>query len=235
MGAARSAFIFAAYLIAQLLVGGAAGLVLAVAGATDLADDPAVLVLLGAAGLAAGAVAVWQLTLQTFDDRPRAEALKAVGLNPVARGQIGRGVLLGLGISLVSAVIFSRWLPPGEEVMGPLAEAATTPGWHRWVWTALVLLLAPAIEEFVFRGVLLTGMASAWGQRSAGIVVTVIFTLLHLSEAHAYLPALLPIFVIGWVTYRLRFSTGSILPGLAVHMSYNGLLVYLVLNQTGSI
>lgn len=235
MGAARSAFIFAAYLIAQLVVGGVAGVALSFAGAADSAEDPAVLVLLGTAGILASALVVWKLTLQTFDDLPTSGALKAVGLNPVSGGQIGRGVVSGFGISLVSAVVFSLVVsPPSDDVMGPLAEAATTPGWHRWIWVALVLFLAPAVEEFVFRGVMLTGMAAAWGQRAAGVVVTLTFTLLHLREAYAYLPALVPIFLVGWVTYRLRFKTGSILPGLAVHMSYNGLLVYLVFFSTGS-
>lgn len=236
MGAARSAFIFAAYLIAQLVVGGLAGLALTLGGATERADDPVLLVLLGAAGLLASAVVVWKLTLQTFDDRSGFDAFKAVGVNRVAAGQLGWGLLLGVGISFVSAVVLSQLVePPSDELMGPLAEAAIRPGWHRWVWVALVLLLAPAVEEFVFRGVMLTGMAAAWGQRAAGIVVTLTFTLLHLREAYAYLPALLPIFLVGWVAYRLRFKTGSILPGLAVHMSYNGLLVYLVIFQAGGV
>lgn len=232
MGAARSGFIFASYLIAQLVVGGLAGLALGLTGAIDDAQDPALLVSLGAAGILASALVVWKLTLQTFDDRSTVEALKAVGVTPVSPGRIAAGVALGVGISLLSAVVLSLVVtPPTDEVMGPLAEAAATPGWHRWVWTSLVFLLAPAVEEFVFRGVMLTGMAAAWGQRAAGVVVTLTFTLLHLREVYSFLPALLPIFLIGWVTYRLRFKTGSILPGLAVHMSYNGLLVVLVFSQ----
>lgn len=195
-------------------------------------DDPGLLILVGAAGLALSALVVWRLTASTFERTPRREGLAAVGLVPVRAGLLGRGVALGIGISALSAAVLSLFVSPvDEDVVGPLSEAAMQPGWHRWLWVLLVLLLGPALEEFVFRGVMLAGLAGAWGPKVAGTVVTVTFTALHLQETYEYLPALLPILLVGYVTYRLRFRTGSILPGLAVHMSYNGVLVVMFLLQ----
>lgn len=206
-----------------------AGVALTVAGSPGAVDEPATLIVLGAAGIAASAVVVWILTHQTLGRSP-AETLRAVGVVRVPSGQIVRMIPLGAAISLVSALVVAPLItPPPEDVIGPLAEAAAMPGWPRWVWVALVLVLAPGLEEFLFRGVMLTGMSSSWGQRAAGIVVTLTFTALHLREAYGFLPALLPIALIGWVTYLLRYRTGSILPGLAVHVGYNGALVYLFL------
>jgi membrane protease YdiL (CAAX protease family) len=95
--------------------------------------------------------------------------------------------------------------------------------------TALVLLvmsvlMAPLLEETIFRGLLYPVLARAWGI-AWGIVVTgILFGLMHSqqlggSKAHVALLILVGI-TLTWV----RAGTRSVLASFLVHISYNGFL-----------
>ena len=78
-------------------------------------------------------------------------------------------------------------------------------------------LLAPLVEELVFRGAVLRSLLGSLGNRWAAITLSaVIFAAVHLNPVqmpHAFLVGLL----LGWMYSR----TGSILPGVAVHWVNN--------------
>ena len=78
-------------------------------------------------------------------------------------------------------------------------------------------LLAPLVEEVVFRGAILRTLLRAFGNHWAAITVSaLLFAVVHLNPAqmpHAFLMGLL----LGWMYYR----TGSILPAVAVHWVNN--------------
>jgi hypothetical protein len=95
--------------------------------------------------------------------------------------------------------------------------------------TAMVLLvmsvlMAPLLEETIFRGLLYPVLARAWGI-AWGIVVTgILFGLMHSqqlggSKAHVALLILVGI-TLTWV----RAGTRSVLASFLVHISYNGFL-----------
>ena len=78
-------------------------------------------------------------------------------------------------------------------------------------------LLAPLVEEVVFRGAILRTLLRAFGSHWAAITVSaLLFAVVHLNPAqmpHAFLMGLL----LGWMYYR----TGSILPGVVLHWVNN--------------
>jgi membrane protease YdiL (CAAX protease family) len=109
-----------------------------------------------------------------------------------------------------------------------------------------VVIAAPLVEEFVFRGILLsflqrifnrnwpfetlifcnntvlpTGIASpSLGSRYGAIVVTsVLFAGLHVGQGAAYIPLFFLALALGYVTQK----TGSILPAIIIHVSLNSL------------
>lgn len=78
-------------------------------------------------------------------------------------------------------------------------------------------LLAPLVEELVFRGAILRALLGVFSRHWVAIAVSAaIFAIVHLNPAqmpHAFLMGLL----LGWMYYR----TGSILPGVALHWVNN--------------
>ena len=91
-------------------------------------------------------------------------------------------------------------------------------------------LLAPFVEELVFRGAILRVLLGSFSRHWAAIAVSaVIFALVHANPVqmpHALLVGLL----LGWTYYR----TGSILPGVAIHWVNNtaAYVIYMLMPQT---
>lgn len=120
-------------------------------------------------------------------------------------------------VAAIGVVIPSVWL---QEQMPALPDTAgetlqkiiSTPGGY-----FVIALLAPVVEEVVFRGAilrkLLSGMRSKWG---AICFTAALFALIHANPAqmpHAFLMGLL----MGWLYMR----TGSIVPGMVFHWANN--------------
>jgi membrane protease YdiL (CAAX protease family) len=108
---------------------------------------------------------------------------------------------------------------------GPLASMAQSSSARQWLWAAFAVICAPAVEEILFRGVLLTALQRAWGTLCAGVVVSLIFVALHAGEAAGYPPALLAIGGVGVLTLVLRLRTGTIGPAISAHAGYNIVIV----------
>jgi membrane protease YdiL (CAAX protease family) len=90
------------------------------------------------------------------------------------------------------------------------------------------LVLAPPIEEFVFRGVLLGGLSNKLGIRTAGIIVTLVFVLVHASETLGYWPAWVGVALLASAALLVRLRTRSLMPAIGVHAGYNLCLVITV-------
>lgn len=154
----------------------------------------------------AGVVPAW-LTAT----RPAELALPALG-----------GILLGAAYLWGAPAVY-----PFDAAMspGPLASMAESSLSRQWLWASFALLCAPAIEEILFRGVLLTALERAWGTVSAAVVVTSTFVLLHAGEAAQYPPALIAIACVGILTLALRLRSGKIAPAVSAHAGYNFVIV----------
>ncbi len=138
----------------------------------------------------------------------------------------GRATLLFLLAGVALSSLFCVVAPhlaavPSPETMGPLAQMAASPGVERNVWFVLALLIAPLAEEYVFRGVLASGLRARLGAAATIAIVTVVFTLMHVTEALSYWPAFLSIAALGVVAGIARERTGSLGPAVAAHFGYN--------------
>jgi uncharacterized protein len=94
---------------------------------------------------------------------------------------------------------------------------------HQWVVLAIAIvglvLVAPAAEELVFRGL---GFASLG--RFALPVTTILFAL-----AHGLPVLLIPVGIAGLALGLLRQRSGSVIPGMGVHMTLNALALGIAL------
>ena len=143
---------------------------------------------------------------------------------PVAATLALRRVPLGLAAKLVVAVVVG--LTVLDLITDPLLHAGqkqgiapthSPHGEHQWITLGLALValvvIAPLAEELMFRGLCFATMGRYALPGSAAL-----FALAH------GLPVLLaPIFVAGLALGWLRVRTGSLYPGLAVHMLLNGI------------
>lgn len=186
-----------------------------------------------AGALLAGVVAL-RMVLRTFaraGGQGQADDVKgAIGWTGASRRECARAALTGLAL-VTAFVVAAAALPTRVHPMGPLASAANAGGWARVLWALLAVCIAPPTEELVFRGVLYAGLARAWRPAAAGVATTVIFVALHATEVGSYWPAWLAIATLGALALRARVATGSLLPAIALHASYNLGLVLMVLAQ----
>lgn len=141
-----------------------------------------------------------------------------------------RTTLAGVAAAIALALAFRFVAPllvPFDPMgkLGPMTSAAMDSSAARALWIFFALLVAPPLEEYLFRGVLLAGLRARFSTLASAAVVTAIFVIGHVTEAIAYWPALLAIAGLGALTAGLRIWSGSILPGLAAHVAYNLVVV----------
>lgn len=135
------------------------------------------------------------------------------------------------GVVLGSSYLYGamRFFPPAPGAkVGPLGQAAAHGGASRFTVAFLAVVIAPPIEEFLFRGVLLRGFARSWGFPISAIVVSVSFLLMHVFEFVHYWPGAAAIAALTVGTLIARRLSGSLVPPVALHAGYNlALMVFM--------
>ena len=232
-GARRALGVFFAYIGVQLAIGLAVGIVAGVAhgnpvGYGRIPPDLLASVLLWGAFLGlvgAGAFSVWM----TWSLAGRSgAALRPLGWAPASAREAAIGAALGLACALVFVAAFSAVPPPPDFRPGPMRSAVEHGSRVAVIaWTVLAIAIAPPVEEFIFRGVVWSGLAASWGKIPATLVVTALFVALHLVEAWRYPPALVAIGTMGLAALAVRLRYGSLIPAIALHAAYNAVLASL--------
>ena len=85
----------------------------------------------------------------------------------------------------------------------------------------MVLLIAPPVEEFIFRGMLFTGLSNTLGIYLSAFIVSCLFVGIHVAEAIHYWPTWVALSFLAIATMTMRIKYQSLLPALATHFSYN--------------
>ena len=138
-------------------------------------------------------------------------AFPALGLRPA---NWKYPVLGAFGTLFLSVAVSQIGIEP--QGMKQVIEVVREP--HELILSLLLLsVLAPIVEELVFRGLLYGWIAGRWGGTPALIVSSLAFAAAHWEPAHIIL--VLPLgFLFGW----LRRRTDSLLPSLFSHIVNNG-------------
>jgi membrane protease YdiL (CAAX protease family) len=187
----------------------AALLVIAVLAAWFLRSHPHGLIGILALFYAGGLLAVVLAVLPMGRAAPPALALREAGWRYAVFGALG---------TLVLSVTVS-WIGPQPEGMKQVIELAQDRGKLLPSLFAFALL-APMVEELVFRGLLYGWIESRWGSMVALVVSSLAFAAAHYEPAHILL--VLPLGILfGW----LRRRTNSLMPSLVSHIVNNGFAV----------
>lgn len=141
------------------------------------------------------------------------------------------GYFAAAGVALLAmlfAYLAVAVLPPeADKLTGPTVKMLDTPGLPRDVITALALVGAPLMEEFVFRGAFFAALAGRWGATAAGIITTLVFVALHAADKVHWWPGFVVVGFLGALLVLLRLRYRSIWPGMLAHFLYNASFFFL--------
>lgn len=117
------------------------------------------------------------------------------------------------------AIALSQLLPHKETDMEKILKLGTS---VRLLVVVLAVLLAPVVEEVVYRGVVYSSVERLWGKVAGVAVVTGIFGLVHVPQYWGSVAAIAGIVALSFVLTVIRAWTGSLLPCVVLHLIYNG-------------
>lgn len=126
-------------------------------------------------------------------------------------------VLLTYASGAIILVVYPLTMIDAELVSEFLVQPLGNTPVHAFVMT---VLLAPVLEETVFRGLLFTRMAAKWGMTAGVIVSSLLFGILHFEF-------LVGAFVIGVVVCVMYVRSKTLLIPMAIHGLYN-LFIWLI-------
>jgi membrane protease YdiL (CAAX protease family) len=236
LNAKSATLIFIFMFVAQILgamVGGAVVVAIAATHGLDLTDKLRITKLVNSspvtitAAMLAGAIATLMgsicLVRPALKDTSPTGAAWVLGSRRELLKGLGLGLVVALGSALINGVLSIAIHPR----FGPLTTMALTPGICQITYAILAVLVVPAPEEFLFRGVMYGGYLQSFGTRKAIIITSAIFVLMHASELIHFLPAALGILGLALTALYMRIRASAIGPAIAVHVGYNFVVVAL--------
>jgi hypothetical protein len=149
---------------------------------------------------------------------------EAVHWNLPARGRVWAIALItGAGLALISDVgqfALHRWIPDSLPITEFFKDRPSA-----LLLGAFGILIAPLMEELLFRGFLYPALARWTGATASLLITASAFTLLHGAQlGYSWAPLLL-IFVVGFTLTVTRIRTNSVATCVIVHMTYNFVLL----------
>lgn len=184
--------------------------------------DPNLQVVMVVVTLVAAAAVTAMLVRQTWPAQWSRGALPGFGFVRARRGG-DYLIAIGLGVAiLILGGLLTHLLANGHPVQQDVSlMAARVPPGMRVLLLLLVVCVAPLIEELVFRGVLLSGLASRLPVGWAILVSALIFGGAHLPDfKFAWYPV--PTLVLMGVALAwLRVRSGSLWPSITLHATNN--------------
>jgi membrane protease YdiL (CAAX protease family) len=123
------------------------------------------------------------------------------------------GSILAVAVQLAPTLFPDRTQFPLQHLFDSPATA--------YAVGAFAVLVAPLMEELIFRGILFVIFEHRFGLRFAIIVTAVLFTALHIPEYKGAWNHLFLLLIVGLVFSFARGMTGSLAPSVFLHTAYN--------------
>ncbi len=150
-----------------------------------------------------------------------------IGWRPASERAYGFALILSFTI-IASVILFFHALPPDSAKLETMdaAKLFSGPPWAVGCILVTIFILAPIVEEILFRGFVFAGFAAKWGPGWATTLSSLIFTAVHAPEKIHYWPGFLDVALLALAACWLRLRFHSIRPGILLHITYNaGLLL----------
>lgn len=172
--------------------------------------------------------AVWSVwyVRRRAGERMRLGAPDGVAWRPAP----GRGYAVALVLGLAAAGLAAAFLyliPVNPVAISPLPliPQASYPLWLAAAGLAIIFVVAPMAEEFVFRGGMFAALAGRMGAIWAGVVTTIAFVALHAPQKIHYPPGFIDVGAMAAAAAWVRVRYQSIRPAMLLHFVYNGVVM----------
>ncbi len=165
---------------------------------------------------AAGWGAVYVLVVTVH----RLRLLEGLGLGRYPWRPAALAFLGGMGLQVLGALLIV-FFPPPPDFVSPIESFLRLGRWAVVLLFLVAVVMAPALEETLFRGLLLPALRRRFAFPLSAGVVTALFTSLHATQTGSYWPPLLGIALCGWFLARSRERSGSLWPPMAFHAGFN--------------
>ncbi|MGA0058800.1 MAG: CPBP family intramembrane glutamic endopeptidase [Planctomycetota bacterium] len=217
---ARGRLLAAASTFLALVVGSSVFLLLLTGGSFDRAAgaeqvELGMLAQLGGSLLAIALACSWPVRLPWSGDRAIVRPLVRYAL------AFPLWLLIAAGTSLLWRAL--GWPLADQPHLSYFTDAEPGLAWAGVV--ASVCVVGPILEEVIFRGFLLEGLAARYGVRAALVVSAILFGLVHLGAGTVLL---VPISALGAFFAWLRLAHGGLLAPLLAPVAHNSLMVTVV-------
>lgn len=173
---------------------------------------------------------VWGVGFSLHNARPLLKADGPWGFAWRRPAYQGYFAAVGLAIVLVAVVWGLEQLVPPDaaKLTGPMEQLSRSHGWPHLVFILLALVIAPPVEEFVFRGALFASFARRFGVIVATILTTLVFALFHAADKIHYWPGFVDVALLSLAAIFLRLRYRSLWPAIGLHFLYNAVLIFLL-------
>jgi CAAX protease family protein len=142
-----------------------------------------------------------------------------------------RGLRLFLGgITMAFGVLGASSLLPDKKPF-PLEQMFNSPA-AAYTVAAFAIIVAPFMEELIFRGVLFTFFERHAGLRFAVVSTALLFAALHVPEYWGAWNHVLLILAVGLIFSLARGATDSLAPSVILHVAYNTSLMVMLFFAT---
>jgi len=141
-------------------------------------------------------------------------------------------VLLGIGAQILVDVAYSPFHV--KHLNRPVHHLfGSARGFTFVVLIVMTLLVAPIMEEWLFRGVLFRALSEggAKGGSRGAVVLAVLMSAALFALAHAEPLQFAGLFFLGIILATLVWRTGRLIPSIVTHVSFNGVAIAALVSQ----
>jgi hypothetical protein len=200
----------------------------------DLAADKPVSAMVGivaqAIGSALSLLYLWVLIHKRRGGRFwQAIGWRPLNQNPAERVRAWPFILAGIGLAVV-ALLADQFFPSKQNL--PMEEMFQTRG-ALILLTVFGVLVAPFIEETIFRGFLYPVVGRSYGAAAAVVITGLIFGAYHAPQLWGGWPQIALIMIVGIVLTWARARQKSVLASFLIHISYNSAIFVVLVISTG--
>jgi membrane protease YdiL (CAAX protease family) len=137
-----------------------------------------------------------------------------------------KALLTGVILAVLWVVLMTSFghQPQTDDELGPMTRMASTAGFGRVAWLIAALVLAPPVEELLFRGIFYAGYRKSFGAPVATLVTTTIFVLLHYPEFIHQPLAIVALTSMALIALWWRLRSNALGPSIAAHFGYNAVI-----------
>jgi membrane protease YdiL (CAAX protease family) len=136
--------------------------------------------------------------------------------------------LLGSGLSLFVALLSSRLKAPENAPVEELFKHRQT----ALLFIAMAVLVAPLVEETLFRGYLYPLFARSFGVWPGIVITGVLFGFMHGAQLGWTWSLVTVLIMVGIIFTIVRAKTGSVFASFMMHLGYNSLISIVALVGT---